>query len=83
MPLRRLILVAALCLPAPTLAGADSACGPHQHVESERDEDEGGVVRRCVCDAGWDADGPGRPCRSAAAAAGKPARTGKRRGGKH
>jgi len=82
MPPRRLLLLAVLCAPAPALAGPVPACGPHQHVESERDEDEGSVVKRCVCDAGWDADGPGRPCRAASGGADKPGRTGKRRGGK-
>ena len=47
--------------PLPALAGPDPACGPHEHVVSERDEDEGGMVKRCVCDEGWDADGPGKP----------------------
>ena len=81
MPLRLLLLLG-LCAPAPALAGPDPACGPHQHVVTERDEDEGSVVKRCVCDAGWDGGGPGRPCRSAAAGPEKPARAGKRRGGK-
>ena len=57
-------------LSAPAFA-ADPACGPHQHVVVEKDEDEGSTVKRCACDAGWDADGPGAPCRKADAAPAK------------
>ena len=58
-----------LFLGAPARA-ADLTCGKHQHVSAEKDEDEG-TVKRCVCDDGWDADGPGAPCRKAKAAKGK------------
>lgn len=61
------ILLASLFIPvflaAPALAEAP-ACGPHEHLVIEKDPDEGATVKRCVCDADWDADGPQPPCRS-------------------
>lgn len=64
--MRRLLLLALLAAPSVARSGAPTLqCGPHQHVVEERDEDEGSKVKRCVCDEGWDADGPGRPCRQA------------------
>jgi hypothetical protein len=47
-------------------AAAEPACGPHQHVVVVRDEDEGGTMKRCACDEGWDADGADPPCREKA-----------------
>jgi hypothetical protein len=52
-----------LCLGAPTVRAAETACGPHQHAAVEQNDDEGGTVKRCICDEGWDADGPGAPCK--------------------
>ncbi|MSP60100.1 MAG: hypothetical protein EXR72_07110 [Myxococcales bacterium] len=46
-------------------------CGPHQHVVVEKDEDEGATRKRCACDEGWDAEGPGRPCKEVKAAPAK------------
>jgi hypothetical protein len=58
---------------SPLSAFADGLkCGPHEHVVEERDEEEGSKVKRCVCDEGWDADGPGKPCRQAKPDAKKP-----------
>jgi hypothetical protein len=45
------------------VARAAEKCGAHQHVAVERDDDEGGSVKRCVCDDGWNANGPGAPCK--------------------
>jgi hypothetical protein len=59
-----------LCLGATAARAADSKCGAHQHVAMETNDDEGGTVKRCVCDDGWNADGPGAPCRKP-----KPARS--------
>ena len=64
------IVLGVLALAVPMARAADK-CGPHQHVAVEKDEDEGGTVKRCVCDEGWDADGPGTPCRKANGAGGK------------
>ena len=52
-----------LCLGAPAARAADPKCGAHQHVAVEKDEDEGSMVKRCVCDEGWNANGPGTPCK--------------------
>jgi hypothetical protein len=54
-----------LCLSAPAARAEDPKCGAHQHVAVEKDEDEGGTVKRCVCDDGWSGGGPGTPCRKA------------------
>jgi hypothetical protein len=54
-----------LSLAAPAARAADQTCGAHQHITVEKDEDEGGTVKRCVCDDEWNADGPGAPCRRA------------------
>lgn len=52
------------CLDAPVArAAVETTCGAHQHVAVEKDEDEGGTIKRCVCDEGWNAGGPGAPCR--------------------
>lgn len=73
MKLRLALAALGLCLGAPAARAVDAACGAHQHVVVEQNEDEGGTVKRCVCDAGWDADGPGAPCRKA-----KPAKKSKK-----
>jgi hypothetical protein len=62
--LARAIALALFAAPLPSLAG-EPQCGPHEHVVTERDDEEGSIVKRCVCDEGWDADGPGKPCRQA------------------
>ncbi len=72
-PVRRLILLSLALTPAAGLA-AELKCGPHEHVVEERDEEEGSKVKRCVCDEGWDADGPGMPCRQAKPDQKKPAK---------
>jgi hypothetical protein len=51
------------CLGAPTVRAAETKCGLHQHEAVEQNDDEGGTVKRCVCDDGWDAGGPGAPCK--------------------
>ena len=61
--MRTIILVVGLaCLSAPS-ARAAQKCGAHQHEAVEQNDDEGGTVKRCVCDEGWDAGGPGAPCK--------------------
>jgi hypothetical protein len=45
------------------VARAETKCGAHQHVAVEQNDDEGGTVKRCVCDEGWNANGPGAPCK--------------------
>jgi hypothetical protein len=55
-------------------ARADEKCGAHQHVAVEANEDEGGTVKRCVCDEGWDAGGPGAPCKKVKPDGGKKAK---------
>lgn len=52
--------------PAAAPKAPPSECPPHAHVVVEKDPDEGGTVRRCVCDEGWDAGGPTPPCAKAA-----------------
>lgn len=54
-------LFALVALGAP--ARAADKCGAHQHVAVENNDDEGGTVKRCVCDDGWNAGGPGAPCK--------------------
>lgn len=62
--MRTTIVALALCfLGAPTVRAGETKCGPHQHQAVEQNEDEGGTVKRCVCDDGWDAGGPGAPCK--------------------
>ena len=51
-----------LCLGDPAARAAEK-CGTHQHQAVEANDEEGGTVKRCVCDEGWDAGGPGAPCR--------------------
>ncbi len=55
------------CLGAPMARAAETKCGPHQHEAVEQNDDEGGTVKRCVCDEGWDGGGPGAPCKKAKA----------------
>jgi hypothetical protein len=55
-------LVGAVSLGAPLSARAEK-CGAHQHESVEKDADEGGTVKRCVCDDGWNAAGPVAPCK--------------------
>ena len=54
------------------VARAADKCGAHQHVAVEKNDDEGGTVKRCVCDEGWDANGPAPPCKKAKPGAKKP-----------
>ena len=61
-------LFALVSVAAPAARAADK-CGAHQHVATESNDDEGGTVKRCVCDEGWDAGGPGAPCKKVKAAA--------------
>jgi hypothetical protein len=64
--MRFVIVVLGLsCLSAPAARAADPKCGAHQHVAVEKDEDEGGMVKHCVCDDGWNANGPAPPCKKA------------------
>jgi hypothetical protein len=58
-------LVAFVLFAAFGVARAAEKCGAHQHVAVETNEDEGGTVKRCVCDDGWNAGGPGAPCKRA------------------
>ena len=58
-------------------ARAEMKCGAHEHLVVEKDEDEGGTMKRCVCDEGWDETGPAPPCRAKAGA-----RTGAKEGAK-
>ncbi|MGZ3427680.1 MAG: hypothetical protein ACXVCV_13575 [Polyangia bacterium] len=53
-------------------ARAAEKCGAHQHVAVETNDDEGGTVKRCVCDDGWNANGPGAPCKKVKPGAKKP-----------
>src|SRR5206468_857152 len=57
-------LRAQLAAPAPD---GERKCGAHQHQSVEKNEDEGGTVKSCVCDEGWDATGPAPPCKKAKA----------------
>ena len=61
-----MIAIGLLWLAAPS-ARAAQKCGAHQHEAVEQNDDEGGTVKRCVCDEGWDAGGPGAPCKKAKA----------------
>lgn len=60
-----------LCGAAAPMARAAEKCGAHQHVAVENNDDEGGTVKRCVCDEGWNAGGPGAPCKKVKATTGK------------
>jgi len=64
-----LIALALLSLGAPAARAAEPKCGPHKHEAVEQNDDEGGTVKRCVCDEGWDAGGPGAPCKKVRAGA--------------
>ena len=44
-------------------ARAAEKCGAHQHVAVEANDEEGGTVKRCVCDDDWNAAGPAAPCK--------------------
>ncbi|MCU1282589.1 MAG: hypothetical protein JWM53_6135 [bacterium] len=66
-----LALLALVSLGAPAARAAEK-CGAHQHEAVEANDDEGGTVKRCVCDDGWNANGPGAPCKKVKAAAAKP-----------
>jgi hypothetical protein len=80
MPARSLFAFSlAALLGAPAAATAASDCGPHQHLVVEKDPDEGGTMKRCLCDEGWDADGPAPPCRAARADPRHPAKDGGRK----
>jgi hypothetical protein len=61
--MRTLILALGLSCFAVPSAHAAQKCGAHQHEAVEQNDDEGGTVKRCVCDEGWDAGGPGAPCK--------------------
>lgn len=63
-------LLALVSIGAP--ARAAEKCGPHQHVATETNDEEGGTVKRCVCDEGWNAGGPGAPCKKVKAEGKKP-----------
>jgi hypothetical protein len=58
-------MLGSVFLAAPAARAADVTCGPHQHLAVETNEDEGGTVKRCVCDDDWNAGGPEAPCRRA------------------
>ena len=63
----RAVLLSAFSLFVAAPAFADELkCGPHEHVISERDPEEGAMTKRCVCDEGWDATGPAPPCKERA-----------------
>jgi hypothetical protein len=71
-----LAMFAALGLGTGATARAEGKCGAHQHEAVEKNDDEGGTVKRCVCDKGWDGAGPTAPCKKAKAGkAGAPAPT--------
>jgi len=57
-----MIALGLLWLATPSALAAQK-CGPHQHEAVEQNDDEGGTVHRCECDEGWDAGGPGTPCK--------------------
>lgn len=61
-------LAVVVALGGGAVARATEKCGAHQHLSVEKDEDEGGTVKRCVCDDGWSASGPGAPCKKVGAA---------------
>lgn len=76
--LARYFAASLLFAAAPAFAGADPKCGPHEHLVTEKDPEEGGIMKRCMCDEGWDAGGPAPPCRSGKDAA----KDGKKKGKK-
>ena len=41
---------------APPPKAPPSECPPHAHVVVEKDPDEGGTIRRCICDEGYYGD---------------------------
>jgi hypothetical protein len=66
-------VVATMSFGAPSRARAgERKCGAHQHESVEKNEDEGGTVKSCVCDEGWDATGPAPPCKKATKSKKKP-----------
>jgi hypothetical protein len=60
-----IIVLGLLFLGAPAARAGETKCGAHQHQAVEQNDDEGGTLKRCVCDDGWDANGPGAPCKKA------------------
>ncbi len=68
-----LIALGLLFLGAPQ-ARAQTKCKAHQHESVEKDDDQGAIVKRCVCDEGWDAGGPGAPCKKVKPGKTKPAK---------
>ena len=60
-----IIALGLLCLGVPTARAGQTKCGAHQHEAVEKNDDEGGTVKRCVCDEGWDGNGPAPPCKKA------------------
>jgi hypothetical protein len=67
-------VLGAWSLGASATARAEGKCGAHQHEAVEKNDDEGGTVKRCVCDDGWNGAGPVAPCKKAKATkSGKPA----------
>jgi hypothetical protein len=71
MNLRSILAALGLLWLAPAAQAAESACGAHQHQVVEQNDEEGGTVKRCVCDEGWDGGGPGAPCKKTKAPKGK------------
>ena len=62
--MRHTILALGLVLlGAPAARARETRCPAHQHEKVETDADEGGTVKHCVCDDGWDANGPAPPCK--------------------
>jgi hypothetical protein len=71
MNLRSVLMALGILCFASAARAADPACGAHQHQVVEQNDEEGGTLKRCVCDEGWDAGGPGAPCRKAKSAQSK------------
>jgi hypothetical protein len=63
-----MIALGLLCLGVPAVRAGETKCAAHQHEAVEQNDDEGGTVKRCICDDGWDANGPAGPCQKAKAA---------------
>jgi hypothetical protein len=72
MKLQLTLAVLALAGLGSPVARAAEKCGAHQHEATEANDDEGGTVKRCVCDDGWNANGPGAPCKKVKAEGKKP-----------
>jgi hypothetical protein len=71
MKLALLFAVLALAGLGSPVARAAEKCGAHQHISVEKNDDEGGTVKRCVCDDGWNGSGPEAPCKKVKAGAKK------------